>query len=123
MTTNRQRNVQVGDILQAESWEPVNSKSNPQDVNFNATAAHTISSGQYVVEEAIMAGGGTGHGPHDVYPDGWQVTARKLNPDLTYNPKGKQVRFYQSGCFNCMVPRPRVVGKMERKVTFTKVAR
>jgi hypothetical protein len=83
----------------------------------------------YVVEEAKMAGGGTGHGPHDVYPDGWQVTASKLawacdpsiaehfeeafnklkatekgrpNLDelLRYDPKARTIQFYQSGCFS-----------------------
>jgi hypothetical protein len=49
---------------------------------------------EWVVVDAKMGGGGTAHGPHDVYPDGWMVTAtRKDDPKVT-------LRFYQSGCFN-----------------------
>lgn len=57
--------------------------------------------GNYVVETADLAGGGTGHGPHDVYPDGWYISARKLK-NGKYDPKGMVVLFYQSGCFTAM---------------------
>lgn len=58
----------------------------------------------WVVEDARMGGGGTGHGPHDIYPDGWQVTVRRLKRGK-YDPKGDTIRFYQSGCFTaeCMI--------------------
>lgn len=58
---------------------------------------------RFVVEEAKMDGGGTGHGPHDVYPDGWHVVARLLNADGTYNPGGPKISFYMTGCFIGMV--------------------
>ena len=47
------------------------------------------------VEKVQKTGGGTGMGDHDVYPDGHCVVAScgKL-----------ALRFYQTGCFNGMVP-------------------
>ena len=67
---------------------------------------------RFVVEATEMTGGGTGHGPGDVYPDGWHVTARRLRDDGAYDPDGEVIRFYQTGCFNCMVEAPSIVGKM-----------
>jgi hypothetical protein len=52
---------------------------------------------RYVVLDARLAGGGTGHGPNDVYPDGWQVKARLLKDDGTYDPAGATISFYQTG--------------------------
>lgn len=72
--------------------------------------------GKWVVEETAMTGGGTGHGPHDVYPDGWHVSARRLTTLGYYDPTGMTTHFYQSGCFTNMI-RPdevTVVGKMKR---------
>jgi len=69
---------------------------------------------EYVVIRAELEGGGTGHGPQDIFPDGWHVEARKLNPDGSYNPKAKTVDFYQSGCFTNMKEKVKVVGKMEQ---------
>lgn len=57
--------------------------------------------GEYVVETAHLTGGGTGHGPHDVYPDGWHISARKLK-NGKYDPEGMIALFYQSGCFTAM---------------------
>lgn len=48
------------------------------------------------VSEVELGGGGTGHGPHDIYPNGNQVKAKGPN-DLT-------LHFPQSGCFSGMVP-------------------
>lgn len=70
---------------------------------------------KFVVEVADMRGGGTGHGPGDIFPDGWYVRARRLNKDESYNPKGEVIYFYMSGCFTCMVEQKdvQVVGKMQ----------
>lgn len=73
--------------------------------------------GEYIVISTAMTGGGCGHGPHDVYPDGWKVVARRLNADGTFHPKGKKVSFYQSGAFTCMIKKVLVVRKMQ--MTFT----
>ena len=69
----------------------------------------------YVVIEAKSEGGGHGMGDHDVYPDGWRVTARQLNKNGSYNPRGKKVTFYQSGCFSAMNKDVKVIRKMEKK--------
>lgn len=62
--------------------------------------------GTYVVTRTAQTGGGTGHGPHDVYPDGHEVTASDTeNMD-------SEVSFYQSGCFTHCWNRPvTVIGK------------
>ena len=65
---------------------------------------------KFVVIRASMSGGGTGMGPHDIYPDGWYIEARRLNNDGTDDGKGEIVEFYQTGCFTCM-SWPVVVGK------------
>lgn len=67
----------------------------------------------FVVERAEMTGGGTGHGAHDVYPDGWNIAARRLHQDGTYNPKGEVINFYQSGSFTGLIPEVEVVDRMK----------
>ncbi len=64
--------------------------------------------GKYVVDNAGYYGGGTGHGPHDVYPDGWYITGILLS-DQT-----KKVYFWQTGCFNKMLPDIIPIGKAEK---------
>ncbi len=68
--------------------------------------------GEYVVTSTKYDGGGTGHGPHDVYPDGWHVTAKKLKQGK-YDQKGKKITFYQSGCFTAMNENVPVIRKMK----------
>lgn len=50
----------------------------------------------FYVKEVSYGGGGSGHGQHDIYPDGHFVTAFGLNC-------AKEISFYQSGCFNNMI--------------------
>jgi len=76
---------------------------------------------EFVVEKTAFEGGGTGHGPHDIYPDGWHVTARQLNSDGTYNSGNKTIEFYQSGCFIDTIKEVPVVRKM--RITFVEDAR
>jgi len=73
-----------------------------------------INESSYVVERCAMEGGGTGHGSHDVYPDGWHVIARRLSNKNNYDPKGKTIDFYQSGCFTNLKPEVEIVGKMKK---------
>lgn len=75
---------------------------------------------EFVVERTAMDGGGTGHGPHDVYPDGWHVYARRLNHNRTYNPQAEQMDFYQSGSFNSVVGQVTVVGRMKQTFIWEK---
>lgn len=51
--------------------------------------------GDYVVTRTVVTGGGTCHGPHDVYPDGYMVEATKIGSD-------EKISFYQSGCFTAV---------------------
>ena len=55
---------------------------------------------EFVVIATTLNGGGTGHGPRDVFPDGWGVYAKRLAPDGQYDPDGEEVFFRQSGCFS-----------------------
>ena len=58
--------------------------------------------GSYLCVETHFDGGGTGMGPHDVYPDGHRVVAMKLTAEGKFNEKARQIEFYQSGCFTDM---------------------
>ena len=66
--------------------------------------------GKYVVYKTAFTGGGTGHGPHDVYPNGHKVFCESI-----HNPNAK-IEFYQSGCFNNMITPDKIkpVGKARR---------
>lgn len=68
---------------------------------------------KFLVVDTAMTGGGTGHGRHDVYPDGHRVTAVELDKNNQVKQGGLQVEFYQSGSFTCMVQVVDVVGRME----------
>ena len=64
--------------------------------------------GRYVVYKTAMEGGGTGHGPYDVYPNGHHVYAEKLdNTSVT-------VDFYQSGAFTALLPNLKAIRKASR---------
>lgn len=66
---------------------------------------------EYVVVSAELSGGGTGHGLHDVYPDGWHVTAVPLGTSVEFIPMSRIV-FYQSGCFTSdVMPAPVILTK------------
>ena len=53
--------------------------------------------GKYIVTKTLKEGGGTGHGPHDIFPDGHHVFCEKIID------KKIKVDFYQSGCFTAMI--------------------
>jgi hypothetical protein len=55
-----------------------------------------LDEGEFVVVKTAMEGGSTGH---DAYPDGHHVFCKRLNADGSYNDKGTEINFYQSGCF------------------------
>lgn len=59
---------------------------------------------EFVVINNAMQGGGTGMGPHDVFPDGWHVVAKRLDKDGKWNPDGEEIAFYMTGCFTDMIP-------------------
>lgn len=132
--------VQVGDVIKADDkWLYGHGDSDPRGRVFvGFSSPHIVQDGKgnilssydrtdktrpgslFVVEQAMSGGGGTGHGPNDVYPDGWQITARRLLPDGSYDSEGEVVQFYQTGCFSCMVEQPEVVGHMVKQFVWQK---
>ncbi len=78
--------------------------------------------GEYVITDTRIDGGGTGHGPHDIFPDGYHVTAVMLELDGSYNENRICIDFYQSGCFTAMILPNEIkpVRKMQRVVTFVR---
>lgn len=118
--------LQEGDIIELDERHRV---YHTRKVNFyggKTGTCHTETSikdfpelkGRYLVERVTLDGGGTGHGPHDVYPDGHHVYCTKLEyikdrnsgeliaPRLTKT----QVDFYQSGCFSIILNDVKVIG-------------
>lgn len=70
--------------------------------------------GEYVVTKTVHDGGGTGHGAHDIYPDGHHVYAERFlgaKEMRSEQPRWK-IDFYQTGAFTAMITRPiKVIGK------------
>lgn len=63
----------------------------------------------WLVVEAHWGGGGTGHGPHDIYPDAWQVIVKKLNSKLL--PTKSERLFHQkTNCYANTFPEVEVLG-------------
>jgi len=49
---------------------------------------------EFVVADAKFGGGGTGMGPHDIYPNAWEVYCKPINVD------GILIKFHQqTNCF------------------------
>lgn len=70
--------------------------------------------GEYVVVKTTFDGGGTGHGDHDVYPDGHHIHARKIVENELKGEKevsNFEIEFYQSGCFTAMNEKIKAIGK------------
>jgi hypothetical protein len=64
-------------------------------------------SGKYIVTKTNMDGGGTGHGPHDVYPDGHHVYC------VSADDQARKIDFYQSGSFTAMIEDIEPIGRAE----------
>ena len=78
---------------------------------------------RFVVERTASDGGGTGHGPHDVYPNGHHVWARQLRADGSYSSKGALGSFYQTGCFTSNIGAVVIVGRMQQTFVPVRTAR
>ena len=74
--------------------------------------------GAYVVTKTSFSGGGTGHGPHDIYPDGHHVIAKQLDDNRDYDENGLEINFYQSGCFTAMIYAKDIEKVGSKKMTF-----
>ena len=55
----------------------------------------------YLITQAKMGGGGTGHGPHDVFPDGWLLTLSLLGKSMIWSQSAKIIHLYQDGFGGC----------------------
>lgn len=77
-----------------------------------------LPAGTFVVTATAFDGGGTGHGPHDVYPDGHHVFCKKIDRD-TGKVGTKTYDFYQTGFFCDMIKKTHVELIGKAKVTFT----
>lgn len=64
----------------------------------------------FVIEKAYMGGGGEGQNDH--YPDYWNMEARRLNTDKTYNETGEVITLTESYLENHTVE---IVGTMKMK--------
>lgn len=64
----------------------------------SSTTRKRFATSEWVVIDTEMSGGGSGHGYHDRYPDGWGVTA-KLLVDGEWDENAPEVFFRQSGSF------------------------
>lgn len=85
-----------------------------QGQRFRTDAHPEIPKGEtFVVKRTAFEGGGTAHGPHDVYPDGHHVWARPEDG-------GDEIDFYQSGCFTNTVPPEKV--RLQKPETITRKA-
>lgn len=73
---------------------------------------------KFLVTNVCMRGGGTGMGPHDIFPDGLSIHAIMLTENDEYDEDGKVIDFYLSGCFiDDVMAKPediKVVGKMKQ---------
>ena len=74
----------------------------------------THKAGEYVVIKTAFDGGGTGHGPHDIYPNGHHVFCKALK-NGKYDENGSEVNFYQSGCFTCELPDIEPIRKLKKR--------
>lgn len=72
----------------------------------------SIPEGEYLVIHTSYGGGGHGHGPTDIYPDGHFVKCSRLI-DGEYNSEAVQVSFYQTGCFTAMIRDIEPIRQME----------
>jgi hypothetical protein len=66
-------------------------------IDLTPADANNLAFIEFEVLETRMTGGGCGHGPHDVFPNGHEVVAREVDGE-------RLVRFFQSGCFIGMCP-------------------
>jgi len=73
--------------------------------------------GKWIVYKTVTDGGGTGHGPNDVYPDGHHVFCKRVVKNK-YDYQ-MEIDFYQTGCFTAMIKDKEieVVGKAKAKWT------
>ena len=98
----------VKGIIERFSWEGVNVDVSKvvefvkENIPEQQKEQFILKEGEFVVIKTTFDGGGTGHGRHDVYPDGHHVFCKALK-NGEYDENGIEISFYQSGCFTCMI--------------------
>jgi len=103
------KKAQVGDVLLLSKGFSCY-KMKKSDI-YNGDQTQLKQLGKWVVTSTAMQGGGNdGYGGS--YPDGWNVRARELSGSGLWNPEGREITFYMSGCFTCQHETVDVVGKM-----------
>lgn len=115
-------NLQKGDIIELKAGHTVyaqvpehffyeNRKGSFKLTRHDVTIGGEFSylAGRYAVTHTAKDGGGTGRGPHGIYPDGHHVFCQKLDES------GIEVDFYQSGAFTAMIKEIEPVGKAKIK--------
>lgn len=70
-----------------DGWE----RSCEKEIDLSVDDPDQIVLEPFTVTDISLTGGGHGHGPHDVFPDGHHVVAE--------DGRGRRVSFHQSGCF------------------------
>lgn len=116
--------LKVGDVIQLKIGHDIYTDVPEHFINSNKRGSFKMTRagikigsetayfvGRYVVVKIKRDGGGTGHGPGDVYPDGHHVFCEAMdNPDLPI------IDFYQTGCFTCMITDIEPIATAEQKV-------
>lgn len=113
--------LEEGDVIQIEEGMTVYANVPAHYLNSNRKGDFTIEhgtvevtgelvylAGNYIVTKTTFDGGGTGHGAHDVYPDGHHVFCESEDGI-------NKIDFYQSGCFTAMHETIRPVGRAVKK--------
>lgn len=80
------------------SWKLTHHEVRLEDDNFDFLR------GRYVVVAVTQDGGGQGHGPGDIYPDGHHVWCEMMDKASI------KVDFYQTGCFTAMIQQITPIG-------------
>lgn len=114
--------LEEGDIILIEAGHSVNTlvpehfvysnhKGSFKMTNSVVTVAGELSylEGKYIVVKTTFDGGGTGHGPHDVYPDGHHVHC------ISADGSKRKLDFYQTGSFTHRNADITAIGKAELK--------
>lgn len=64
---------QVGDVIKGFSFRDYDATVVSDGSWTVGTEVDVNATGEWLVVEAYMTGGGSGHGPFDSYPDAWHV--------------------------------------------------
>lgn len=101
------RLCKVGDVIRCDdfrTWQP-----DAEGYYSMSDTVPYVCGNEWLVVKTSVSGGGTAHGPHDVYPDGHRVFCHMFHG---FNRESGQpkinetfgLKFYQTGCFIGMLP-------------------